>query len=586
MSGGSQPPSAPAAAPGRAHTVGGKNPAFWGAIRNKFRLSRSSISPLLAPLKARWNRSLALRVITVNVCVAAILIILIVSNTIVTISNDLNNRSRDNALNDSARATVAAQRILDASSANDRSSLASLMLQVRNTIRDTSASSLIYMRRQPGQTPAADAPLDFRTGPGVMEGVSSEISDAVIAAEAPQVWQLTELSMTGTATDSTAPGIIVGTSLQFPGGVGVYNLFIAYDLSDTSNSLKTISRSLIIAGIAIVLLIAALSWLIVSAVLRPIRAAADVTRKIAGGDQAARMVSHNDTDLDALSTNFNEMADTLRARINELDALSVMQRNFVSDVSHELRTPLTTIRLASDVLKNSSEPGKNSAKAVRVLTEQVARFESLLTDLLEISRYDAGQVQIETEPTSIVELTRDVVAQLQPLSKSLIEMRAQGGYSSIDVDPRRIRRILSNLIGNAIEHGEEKPIIVTVNSHEHAVAVAVRDYGVGMTEAQTRRVFDRFWRADPARQRTLGGTGLGLAIASEDATVHGGTIEVWSKPGRGSNFRLTLPTSDTHTGFLSPLPLVPESESAAADSDTDGTGWIKRPRGWLLRKGR
>lgn len=217
-----------------------------------------------------------------------------------------------------------------------------------------------------------------------------------------------------------------------------------------------------------------------------------------------------------------------------------------------------------------------------MLSDQIDRFEGLLGDLLEISRYDAGRIQLETEPTNIVDLTHNIVAQLQPLSRSVIEVRPLGGYTSLDVDARRIRRILSNLIGNAIEHGEGRPIVVTIDSNSTALAVTVRDHGIGMTKEQTQRVFDRFWRADPARKRTLGGTGLGLAIAQEDAAVHGGRIEVWSEPQQGSNFRLTLPRREQDDSFLSPLPLQPEEQAG----DTLTTGWVDRPRRWLLRKGR
>jgi len=125
------------------------------------------------------------------------------------------------------------------------------------------------------------------------------------------------------------------------------------------------------------------------------------------------------------------------------------------------------------------------------------------------------------------------------------------------VDARRVRRILQNLLGNAVDHGEGKPIVVHVDSDSDAVAIAVRDYGLGMDEAQLERVFDRFWRADPSRQRTTGGTGLGLAIATEDALVHGGQLDVWSQPGEGTCFRLTLPRRRGEAIGRSPIDLPP-----------------------------
>ncbi len=185
-----------------------------------------------------------------------------------------------------------------------------------------------------------------------------------------------------------------------------------------------------------------------------------------------------------------------------------------------------------------------TARAAELLDAQVQRFEVLLTDLLEISRYDAGSVQLEYEPTSLAHLAEEEVASMQQLADQHgtdVRLVAPGGYSPVDMDPRRVRRIVRNLLGNAIEHGEGRPIVVTVDSDQRAVAIGVRDYGLGMSAADSERVFDRFWRADPSRKRTIGGTGLGLSIALGDARLHGGTLAVWSELGRGTNFVLTLP---------------------------------------------
>src|SRR5690606_16705144 len=138
-----------------------------------------------------------------------------------------------------------------------------------------------------------------------------------------------------------------------------------------------------------------------------------------------------------------------------------------------------------------------------------------------------------------------------------LRLVAEGGYSPIEVDARRIRRILRNLIGNAIEHGEGKPIVVTIDSNETAVALTVQDQGVGIAAEYLPRVFDRFWRADPSRQRTLGGTGLGLAISLEDASLHGGTLDVWSRADLGTCFRLVLPREPGGPVGESPLALPP-----------------------------
>jgi two-component system sensor histidine kinase MtrB len=203
----------------------------------------------------------------------------------------------------------------------------------------------------------------------------------------------------------------------------------------------------------------------------------------------------------------------------------------------------------------------------------------LLSDLLEISRYDAGSVELATEPTNLVHLAGDAIESMHELAHSRgseLRLEAPGGHLDAKVDPRRIRRIVRNLLGNAIEHGEGRPIVVAVDSNETAIALSVRDYGLGMTAEESARVFDRFWRADPSRMRTIGGTGLGLAIALEDAVAHGGSLEVWSRRGSGTVFRLTLPRSGVPADedVVPPLPLEPDDIEATGPPPTGVLGAI------------
>lgn len=499
------------------------------------------------------------------------------------ISSDLYSSRRDQALQDSARATLAAQRQLDASDATDSAALNALMASVRSTVQGTSSSQLFYVRRQAEQPLSPIAPDDFNTSQQLVDVVSTELSSVLLEGDAPQYWQAVRLI---DDEGVSAPGILVASTLVFPSGAGSYDLYIGYSLAETMQSLEFITRALVVMALLLLLLLAVLVWVISNLVFRPIRAAASASHLLAAGEADARIPMQGDRHFDELSENFNHMADTLQARIDELDTLSTMQQRFVSDVSHELRTPLTTIRLASEVLR-SQAGGAESAqgRAIEVLVSQVDRFELLLSDLLEISRYDAGPITLEAEPTNLVTLTENVVEGLRPLSPSMIEVRALGGFSPIEVDARRIRRIVSNLVGNAIEHGEGKPIVVTIDSNAAAIAIGVRDWGVGMKPEDTTHVFDRFWRADPSRKRTLGGTGLGLAIAREDAAVHGGLLEVWSRLGEGSNFRLTLPRGDDRATFVSPVPLVPDDVTPdEGDPEVTG-GWLRRPGRRVRREG-
>jgi two-component system sensor histidine kinase MtrB len=151
------------------------------------------------------------------------------------------------------------------------------------------------------------------------------------------------------------------------------------------------------------------------------------------------------------------------------------------------------------------------------------------------------------------------LAAIQPFADSknvYLEADIPSGAVQCEVDSRRIERILNNLLTNAIEHGEGRPVTIKVGQNDKAVAVSVTDQGIGMNTQELAQVFDRFWRADPSRKRTTGGTGLGLAISLEDAQLHLGKLEVTAEPGIGSCFRLTIPKRHDITNFESPLPLA------------------------------
>ena len=255
--------------------------------------------------------------------------------------------------------------------------------------------------------------------------------------------------------------------------------------------------------------------------------------------------------------------------------LTVQQRQFVSDVSHELRTPLATIGAATEMLyAEKDELDETGQRSLELLKSQVERFELLLSDLLEVSRHDAGFVKLETTEQDITEIVSNVVDGLTFVAEqsgSQIVMHTPSTPVTAEVEQIRIGRILRNLIVNAIEHGDKKNIDVYVAATAESCAVSIRDHGVGLTADQVEHVFDRFWRGDPSRRRTLGGTGLGLAIALEDAHLHGGWLQAWGSPGDGACFRLTLPRKQGAELTSSPLPLPP------ADAPSSGPALIAGP---------
>ena len=461
------------------------------------------------------------------------------------VGNDLFENRRDEVLIDAAQATQTAQRLLDASDASDRAGLTSLMVATRATIRDTSSSSQVQVRRQLGQPLFAEAPLDFTTDAGLSSVVTPELADSVSTGAQPQYWQSVTFE---DASGNAQPGIVVGSTLIFPGSAGRYSLFIGYSLAEAEQTLAFMQRILLITSIVLMLVIGILVFTAVRFVFRPIRVAADTSHRLAQGEDEVRMPPLGDAQFDVLANSFNEMADSLERRIDELDSLSTMQQRFVSDVSHELRTPLTTLRLAGDVLFSERESfTPATARSAELLHAQILRFEALLEDLLEISRYDAGIVAPALEATDLAALVADVVEGMQSLGESPISVHPLTAATTVEVDSRRIRRVITNLLGNAIEHGEGKPIDVTIDADADAdadaasVTVTVADQGIGMSPEELEHVFERFWRADTSRARVIGGTGLGLAISLEDAQLHNGTLTVTAKPGGGATFVLTLP---------------------------------------------
>jgi two-component system sensor histidine kinase MtrB len=365
------------------------------------------------------------------------------------------------------------------------------------------------------------------------------------------------------AASQSVAGLVVGAPVSAQ--AGLFELYYLFPLTAEQNTIAIVQRTVLLAGLSLVFLVALIALIVTRQVVRPVRVAARTAERLASGDLSERISVHGSDDIALLARSFNDMAASLQRQFRRLEALSRLQRRFTSDVSHELRTPLTTIRMAAEVLH--SERGAFApqlARSVELLRAELDRFESLLADLLEISRYDAGAANLEAEVLDLHGVVGNVVEGSRALAQrhhSELLVLAGDDPIPVEMDPRRVERILRNLIENALDHGEGRPIEIRTGANEHAVAVTVRDHGIGLRPGEAGLVFNRFWRGDPSRSRLTGGTGLGLSISLEDARLHGGWLQAWGERGKGAQFRLTLPRAVGRPIELSPLPLDPDEEA-------------------------
>ena len=540
------------------------------------RVGRRWQRSVVAKIKLRWHRSLQLRVVSttlvLSVLVIAVLGFFLVQSVAAGLLNSAENSAdaqvRDGLTSALGQSTI---NVLAQPLPGD----ASVAKTTARALQQASGSSgnyylvFIQLTNIPASTVAWVGQTDVDIGstipPTLITKVTSEQRsqryDNQNIDTAPPVYEPTTLVYIpdqGTSVPALAVGVPLGP---------YYQLYYVFPFTQQQATLLLVQRVLIGVGLALVVLLAAIASLVTRWVVLPVRHAAQAAQRLSAGHLGERMEVLGVDDLAALATSFNEMAASLQGKLRELEELSNVQRQFVSDVSHELRTPLSTIKMAADLLfefRGDLDPA--GARSVELLASQLERFESLLVDLLEISRFDAGAATLDTELVDVCDLVRrsaDDAQQLAERRGSRIEFRLPATGCFAEADRRRVERILRNILVNAVEHGEGKDVVVTTAIDSDAVAVSVRDYGVGLRPGEEQKVFDRFWRADPARARTIGGSGLGLAISLEDARLHGGWLQAWGERGKGSVFRLTLPRVAGQPLAGSPLPLGPDEAEIA-----------------------
>jgi two-component system, OmpR family, sensor histidine kinase MtrB len=420
-------------------------------------------------------------------------------------------------------------------------------------------------------TSVRDAGAQVAAGP--VDDVPAMLREAVAAGTLSS-----QYTTTLTEQGVEVPTLIVGQPVRT--AVGDLEFYLLFPLTAEQRTLGTVQSTLIVGGLVLLLLLAGIAGIVTRQVVRPVRQAAEIAERFADGHLDERMPVQGEDEVARLGESYNEMASSIQSQIRQLEEFGALQRRFTSDVSHELRTPLTTVRMAADVLYASRDELLPALRrSSELLVAELDRFEALLADLLEISRLDAGVAELGAENVDmhgVVTRAVEAVRGIADETGTPLELDLPVGVHA-EVDPRRVERIVRNLVANAIDHSEGKPVRVVLGADERTVAVLVRDHGVGLRPGEAGLVFNRFWRAEESRARRSGGSGLGLSIAIEDARLHGGWLQAWGEVGKGAVFRLTLPRTVGDVVESSPLPLGPEEPPAPSEPASVPTPPRPRP---------
>ena len=524
-----------------------------------------------------WRRSTQARVVVSTLVLSAVVISAVGWYLLRETRDGLLDSRVDTVLAEAANETSEAEARLESVPGRDTDAPAQLRALADSIIQraETRGYSVVLAGPVDDGRSVEDGTASYSSGLDLVASVPTSLQDRLTAVGATPAWTYTSLVTRDEDGVERRPAVAVGSQIRLPADGRTYAIYLIYPLDEEQETLDLVTRALLTAAVLLLVLVAGLTWLVTRQVVTPVRLARQVAERLAAGRLQERLKVRGEDDVARLAMSFNQMASNLQRQIRQLEELSRVQRRFVSDVSHELRTPLTTVRMAGDVLHDARaqfDPG--TARAAELLQTELDRFETLLADLLEISRFDAGAAVLDLEDVNLGDVVRRVVDSTRALADQRgvsIAVEDAGRPCLAEADSRRVDRIVRNLVTNAIDHaavgGREPGIVILLGADDDASAVAVRDYGVGLEPGESAMVFNRFWRADPARARTSGGTGLGLSIALEDTHLHGGWLQAWGRPGAGAQFRLTLPRRAGFALRRSPLPLQPED---ADDPDAPG----------------
>ncbi|MFD7022994.1 sensor histidine kinase [Promicromonospora sukumoe] len=347
-------------------------------------------------------------------------------------------------------------------------------------------------------------------------------------------------------------------------------LYVALPLGGIESTVSILTRTLILSGMGIVLLGGLTAWVLVERSLRSLRSVEHTAAQIAAGDLTQRVPeAPAGTEMGSLAASLNAMLTQIERAFAAQEASEVRMRQFVSDASHELRTPVATIRGYGELYRMGALDTTDKVDDTMFRIEDAARrMGTLVNDLLVLARLDEGR-PVAREDVDLAALARDSAQDLHaldPTREVTVVPLGDGGAEApgklvVEGDADRLRQVLTNLIGNVARHtpaGTPAEIALGVPddpASDGAAVLEVRDHGPGLTEEQSRRIFERFYRADSSRTRESGGgSGLGMAIVAAIVGTHGGHVEVARTPGGGLTVRLTLPLSTSDADVVAAEP--------------------------------
>lgn len=538
--------------------------SFWKLVRQKkWRQSLEKIQTDLSnwPVIRFFLSSVSARLTALMTLATAIMMVILIVSVTTHVSNGIFQKRLNIVLQDASLRAQSLQSAFDSTVVDSVNGVQDAAYTLISDQRDASAGAGgvgAMLLKDPNETrPLA---INEIIDPEQRALITNNLRRAV-EQKGGIHWQSVSLK---NSQEEKTPGIVVGSRVLLP-LVGSYEVYIVYSLAYEQQTVHTVNQVLIFGTVVLLALITVLIAAVSYSILTPARRAAKAARKVSAGNLNIQLPVRGKDELAQLSQALNDMSSYLREQIKDYEELSTLQQRFVSDVSHELRTPLATIRMATDLLYDEREDlSPTNARSVTILHRQVDRFDKMLADLIEISRIDASVAQLSLSDTNLTNLVSEVLESNRSLAEKMgvkVELKSFGDTIA-QLDQTRVTRIAQNLLVNAIEFAEGKPVEVTVAGCKTAVAFQVRDYGPGMSDEVAQHVFDRFYRADPSRKRTTGGTGLGLAISAEDAALHSGLLTVLSCPQEGSAFTLLLPR---HAGQeITDLPQQVENQDLIA----------------------